>query len=321
MSNYNTSNYREQGGAIWNIGGQLNILDGGSINIASGGSMVFPNPSGGQDYFVDGNSGSDTATGFSWDLSMKTVTVALAASHANIAASSTGWAARNRIFIKGDAFTEDLVLLAQKTDIIGVGSYNQWMKAGIVGNHVPISSTGIGVRFFNVYFRAPAAGGDIFTLNSTQRGIEFHDCTFDATNTASATGAVIATAVWFLKIVNCEFVGQYSDAVIKIGAGNAQGLTISNNYIEGANAGVELNASTTTSPNKALIANNIFHTGTECINDAANVAAIVGNNCVTLQVKGTTGAGAIVGNEYLGAGNKVAASNLANADWPALGTL
>lgn len=277
--------------------------------------------SNGQTYHIDGNAGLDTNDGLTWAKAMKTVAVAMAASHANIAASSTGWAARNLIFIKGDAFEEDLVLLAQKTDIIGVGSYNQWMKPGIVGNHVPISATGIGVRFFNIHFRPPAGGGDIMTLNATQRGIEFHKCTFDATNTANATGAIIATAVWFLRIEECEFVGPFSDAAIEIGAGNAQGLTIKSNYIEGANQGIDINGSTTTSPNKGRIEGNVIHTATECINDGADVMAIINNRAITLQAKGTAGAGAIVGNEFLAGGNKIAASDLANADWPALGTL
>ncbi|MCC7570621.1 hypothetical protein KO465_04695 [Candidatus Micrarchaeota archaeon] len=299
----------------------ITIPSGGQITVESGGSIVSPNPSGGVDYYVCGNSGDDANDGFSWSTAFKTLATALAASHANIASGSTGWAARNRIFAKGDAFEEDLVLQSQKTDIIGVGSYNQWMKPGLVGNHVPIGSTGIGVRWFNWHFRPPAEGGDLFTLDSTQRGIEYWDCTFDATNTVAAGGAIIATAVWFLKIIRCSFVGAFSDAVIEIGAGNAQGLTILQNYIEGANAGIELNASTTCSPNKILIDGNRIHTATECINDAASVAVISNNSCVTLQPKGTNGAGAIVGNTYLSVGNKISASNLANADWPALGSL
>jgi len=194
------------------------------------------------------------------------------------------------------------------------------MKPGIVGNHVPISATG-GVRFYNIHFRPPAGGGDIMTLDSTQRGIEFHNCTFDATNTIAATGAILATAVWFLRIANCEFVGPFSDAAIEIGAGNAQGLAVTGNYIEGANVGVEISGTTTTSPNKGQIANNIIHTATECIYDGSDVMAIVNNNCITLQGKGSSGAGAIVGNEFLSSGNKISASDVANANWPVLGTL
>lgn len=269
-------------------------------------------------FYVDGNAGDDDKSGKgSWDEATKKLSVALALSHADIASGAKGWAARNRIFVKGDALTEDLVLLAQKTDIVGVGSYNQWPRPGLIGNHVPISATGIGVRFSNFHFGA--VSGDMWTLDSSQRGIEFHNCQFDATPTC--TGAILTAAVWFLKIYNCSFVGDFTDAVIEIGAGNAQGLEILGNYIEGDNAGIELNASTTCSPNKILIAENKIHTATECINDAADIAAIIDNKCITLQAKGVAGAGAIVGNEYLSAGNKICASDLANANWPALGAL
>jgi hypothetical protein len=49
--------------------------------------------------------------------------------------------------------------------------------------------------------------------------------------------------------------------------------------------------------------------------------AIINNNAVTLQAKGSAGAGALVGDEFLSSGNKINASDLANANWPALGTL
>jgi hypothetical protein len=319
-------------GVRWDVAGLERQMDfygkasGNSVMTITDGGVIMPNPSYGVDYYVNGNTGDDTKSGRGgWGNAMKTLTVALAASHASIASSplatGAGWAARNRIHCVGDAFTEDLVLLAQKTDIIGYGSYNQWMKAGVVGKHVPISATGIGVRWFNFHFRT-ATAGDIFTLDATQRGIEFHNCTFDATaDSGNNTAAIIATAVWFLRIYNCQFVGPFSDAAIEIGAGNAQGLDIRGNYIEGANQGIDINGSTTTSPNKGVIRENVIHTSTECINDGNDVMAIINNNCTTLQAKGSAGAGAIVGDEFLSSGNKISASDLANADWPALGTL
>ena len=323
---------RTKVGVRWNQSGLKGQMDyfgkesGNSVMTITDGGVIMPNPSYGVDYYVNGNTGDDTKSGRGgWGNAMKTLAVALAASHASIASSplatGAGWAAENRIHAVADAFTEDLVLLAQKTVIIGHGSYNQWKGCGLVGNHVPISATGIGVRFENFYFRPPAGGGDIFTLDSTQRGIEFRNCTFDATNTADASAAIIATAVWFLKIRGCRIVGPYSDAAIEIGAGNAQGLEIKGNYIEGANQGIDISATATTSPRKGIISGNEIHTATECINDGNDVMALMNNNCTTLQAKGVAGAGAIVGNEFLSSGNKISASNLANADWPALGSL
>jgi len=52
-------------------------------------------------YYVEGNAGLDTQDGLSWDKAFKTLAVALAASHANIArADERGYAARNTIFVK-----------------------------------------------------------------------------------------------------------------------------------------------------------------------------------------------------------------------------
>ena len=277
----------------------------------AGNMVVYPGSSGGgNEFFVDLNFGDDTWDGLSFERPFKTLAVALAASHADIAAGSKGWAARNKIYFKGDqaadAEGENLVLLAQKTDIIGVGSTSSFTQPTLLGNHVPISATGIGVRFFNIRFVCPAAGGTMFTLDATQRGIGFYDCTFDATNTAAATSAIIATAVWFLEIHNCEFVGQFSGAVISILAGNAQGLEIADNYIEGAATGIVLATGVTSSPNHMVVERNVMRTGTECIIDTDEaLLQIVDNKMSTEQAKGASGVGAVIGNEFLSMGNKI----------------
>lgn len=271
----------------------------------------------GQIYYVDGNAGDDLKDGLSWANAMRTVAVALAASHANIAASESGWASRNRIYVKGDAFEENLTKLAQKTDVIGVGSYNQWMKPGIKGNHAINGTTWVGTRFFNIHFSTPVGGGDIFTLPATTRGIEFHDCLFDGTNTGTPPGgAIITAAVWFLTIKNCEFVGDWSDAIIEIGVGNTQGLVIENNYIEGDNQGIDVNASATTSPRKGLIKGNTFHTALACINDASGVMVITGNRGATLAVRGLHLAGAVVGSDALASDNRFTCADGNNIEWP-----
>ena len=278
-------------------------------------------------YYVDGNAGDDSNSGLSWEESLKTLAVGLAASHTDIASGARGWAARNVIYCKGDALDEDLVLLAQKTDVIGVGHWDRHPYCGLIGNHIPTgaANSGLGTRFFNMYFRANSAGGDIWTLDSTVGGLEFHNCWFDAGSTTAATGAIVSTASTHLGIFNNKFTRKYSDAVIEFGTGDARGSHIVGNYIEGANAGIELGAGTTDSSGASeefiLVADNYISTATECINDAASIARIVNNVCVTLQAKGASGAGAIVGQEFLSGGNKISASDLANADWPALGAL
>ena len=295
----------------------LDLVDGSLAMGAAGAKSV---------YYVDNNAGSDGNDGSSWEYSMKTLSATLALSHADIASGASGWAARNVIFFKGDqsadADGENLVLLAQKTDIIGVGSTSQYPQSTLVGAHVPISATGIGVRFINVRFKCPAAGGSMFTLNATQRGIEFINCTFDATNTAAATSAIIATAVWFLKIKNCRFVGPFAGTVISIAAGNARGLDISDNYIEGAAAGISLATGVTSTPDNMLVARNTMRVGAVGITDTdETLLQIVDNRVTTTAAKGSAGVGAIIGNEYLAMGNLISASDLVGAVWPVLGTV
>lgn len=280
---------------------------------------------GGEVYYVDCNAGLDTNDGRSWDTAYKTLAVALAASHANIAASSKGWAARNRIYVKADQTAdddgEDLTKLAQKTDVIGVGSVDHLVGARIIGNHVIGTTSYMGCRLINMIFKAPAAGGDIFTIPTQQSGISFLNCTFDATSTTAATGAILATAVESLTIKGCTFMGKFSDAVIEIGAGASNSLLIEGNKIEGANNGVEINASATCAARAGRILSNFVNTTAICITDASGKFYVHNNYCVTANAKGTAGAGAIVAGAKMMLQNYISASDVAGAIVPANGAL
>lgn len=278
-------------------------------------------------FYVDGNFGDDDDNdGSSWGSPFKTLAVAMAASAVAIASGEFGWAARNVIYAKADSFVEDLVLLAPKTDVVGVGSYDQWAQCGLVGNHVPTGVTAsFGTRFYNFHFKAPAAGGDIFVLDSDNASLGFFGCTADSRSTTAATAFIVATAATNLHVVDCEAWGAFSDAVIEIAAGDAHGLQILRNKLEGAHDGIHINSGVTDSSgatqNRILIAENYIRSTEICINDESDIAEIMNNNVVTANAKGSGGAGAIVGNEFLSSGNKISASDLANADWPALGSL
>ena len=123
------------------------LIDGMAMaNVALAGAKTI--------YYVDGNFGSDNQGGTGgWYNAKQTLSAALAASHADIASGAEGWAARNVILCKGDALDEDLVLLAQKTDVIGLGSYNANQKCGLIGNHVPTTNDAYGTRFYNFWFQ------------------------------------------------------------------------------------------------------------------------------------------------------------------------
>lgn len=281
----------------------------------------------GTTYYVDCNAGDDDLDGLSWETAVKTLSVALALSHAKIAADSTGWASRNRIFFKGDqtatAEGEDLTALAQKTDIIGVGSTDWKAKPQLIGNHVIGNTTSyMGCRFINMMFKGPVlVGGDIFTMTS-QHGIEFIGCEFMGDSTTPATGAIIATACVGLKVNGCIFKGAYSDAVIEIGAGQADDMWITNNVIQGANMGVDISGSATFAAGKyGLIKDNVFSTTLACINDAEGKSYVIGNRGITAAAKGSGLAGAVVCTAGLAQDNRFSTSDANNVIYPAEGSI
>jgi len=241
-------------------------------------------------YFVDGNFGLDSNDGFSWDAPFQTVARAMAISHANIALNSRGWAARNTIYIKGDWFTEDLVLGCQKTDIIGVGSADGFKGAGITGSHAFATTTAHGLRWINVNFR-PSGADDIHTLTATTAAQEFHVCRFHAAGTSTAVSAIDATASNFLKVEDCDFTGAFSGDVIDIGAGAIDDLRILRNKIMGgANDGIIVTDTTTVTGGRlGLIQGNDIYVNNITISDGADSTIVVNDNrCVTPAAYGAT---------------------------------
>jgi hypothetical protein len=283
--------------------------------------------SSGTTYYVDTNAGDDTNDGLSWEYAFKKLSVALAASHANIAATSSGWANRNRIFYKGDqtatAEGENLTKLAQKTDIIGVGSTDWKAKPQFIGNHTIANTVSyMGCRFINMMFKGPVlSGGDIFTITG-QHGISFINCEFMGDSTTPATAAVIMTAGVGFQVINCVTKGAFSDAVFEIGAGQADDLIIANSLIQGANMGIDISASATFAAGKyGLIKDNIFNTTVACINDAEAKCYVIGNRGITAAAKGGAMAGAVVCNIALAQDNRFTTSDANNVVYPAEGAI
>jgi hypothetical protein len=281
----------------------------------------------GTTYYVDCNAGNDANDGSSWETAFKKLSVALAASHANIAAGAAGWASRNRIFFKGDitetADGENLTKLAQKTDIIGVGSTDWKAKPQLIGNHVIGSTVSyMGCRFINMMFKGPvAAGGDIFTLTG-QHGIEFIGCEFMGDSTTPATAAVVATACVGLKFVDCESKGAFSDAVIELGAGQADDFRVEDCLIQGANMGIDISGSATFVAGKyGKISRNTISTTLATINDAEGKCYVTKNNLFTAAAKGVAMAGCLVCNAALAQDNRCSTSDANNVVYPAEGAI
>lgn len=278
-------------------------------------------------YYVDANAGLDTNAGTSWATAYKTLAVALAASHAAIAAASAGYAARNRIFFKADqtgaSEGETLTKFAQKTDVIGVGSTDWRAKPRLQGNHTVAATVSYqGCRFINMEFGGPTVtGGDIFTITG-QHGIQFIDCSFRGNSTTAATAAIIATACVDMKIIGCDFTGAFSDAVIELGAGQADGFLVQNCFIQGANEGIDIPATVTYAANKCgMIKDCVISSTLQCIKDALGTTFIINNRLRTAANKGVAMVGAILCGLTYAQGNRITTGDANNVEYPALGAI
>ncbi len=274
----------------------------------------------GEEYFVDGNV-LFTGAGDSWGTAFKTLAEAITASNANISSSlNRAWAARNKIYVRADTLEEDLVLFPEKCDIIGVGSYDANKCAGLKGKHVPAGGK-MGCRWINMRFLEDSGSeGIFFTIGSTSGGgMEFIDCIFDSRG-LTMTSAISITAMSFIKITNCKFIGPitaWTNGAILVGAGAADGLEICGNYITGAQ-GIVLNSSMTSAAEFVRIEDNTIHAATMCIDDNSDKALIIGNMCMSAAADGgATAPGCMDGNIKLASGNYLAGDD-SNGPWPNL---
>lgn len=253
----------------------------GDINL-SGNLILGGVITGGQGevYFVEGNTGNNDNSGKDWNNAFKTLTHALAVSHANIAASPKGWAARNTIFCKGDYLDEDLTTLAQKTNIVGVGSCDH-ARCRLVGTHIiPATINYMGCRFYNFDFRddGPTAN---FTITS-QIGIEFHNCLFSSI--ANCTYGLYFVTCNKIKIMNCQFLPvmggageMFLTAAIGITGTTVNGVQIIDNIIYGVK-GIYCSSTTVY---EGIIKDNLIKATGITIDDDSVDFVIVGNRLIS----------------------------------------
>ena len=261
----------------------------------------------GKVYFVECNAGNDSndpEAGQSWDRAYKKLSFAITASNAEIANSSLGhgrgWAARNTIFIKGDACTEDLSTAPQKCDVIGVGSCDAEPRARIIGAHTFTGAAAQqGTRFFNLEFVNDASAA-IFTV-TTPRGIEWHDCWF--TEGEGCTHAIVTDGATGTRVVikDCIFRPRnngtkFATSAIDISTVATYGLEITGCIIDGT-IGIDIDSTTMT---QAYVLNNIIVATTFCIDDESDGIIIAGNLMVTATTEAGgfdhSGAATMVGN-------------------------
>lgn len=235
-------------------------------------------------YYVDNNSGNDDNTGLSWDYAFLTVTKAMSVSHAKIG-TSPHYADRNTIFVRGDDFDEDWTLLAQKTDVIGVGSDDGLSYPTIKGNH-PItaqttSTTFMGCKFYNMGFQ-PQTASALWDIPANQHQIEFHGCTFQAA--ANSIYGITAVTVNGLVVKNCRFIRDVGNnngfltAAINIGNGTIVHTNIADNFID-AEIGIVVYSGISSLGGR--ITGNFIHATTLTIDDDSDKFWIYGNRLIS----------------------------------------
>jgi hypothetical protein len=253
------------------------------------GNQITPgcNPSGGLDYYVDGNKTVNGPDGLSWGRAFSSLATAIAASDVSIAATrNRWWARRNRIFVVGDALSANLVKFPTKCDVIGLGSYDGFTRAGLSGRHLPVGES-YGTRFFNIHFKAVAHASPIITLTNAASGPQFHGCAFDGT-LGTMTSAILSTACPFLVVDDCDFMGTFVTSYISFGAGEAGGTRITNNRMLGTAAKGIVAPGTTTASWMPLIQGNTIRATGKPIEDASGVFYVINNRMSTNINIGTT---------------------------------
>lgn len=246
----------------------------------------------GQIYFVDGNRSDDSGDGTTWETAFQYLATGLAASHDYIsAAANRAWASRNRIYVIGDAITENLTKFSEKTDIIGVGSTNQHPRTRIIGTHVLeaiTADTYHGCVWHNIEFYG-TGGGIIMDIPADQNGQSFHNCVFSAF--AAATIGIRAVESHDMNIVNCRFgpntsgVG-FSTAAIQINAGSVTNFLLQDCRIKTAGIGLDFNPTSGQAINCWATANDIYATG-QTIDDESTNLFVTNNNLISAASEGT----------------------------------
>ncbi|KKL21180.1 hypothetical protein LCGC14_2448060, partial [marine sediment metagenome] len=231
-------------------------------------------------FYVDGNVVS-SGNGLGWLSAFKTLAEGLVAAHAYMSTSGNrAWAQRATVYCCGDNLDEDLVLGAEKSDVIGVGTSTSFDRCILIGNHAPRTTTTQGMRWYNMHFDSDTAG-ILWSLTAISSGIKYLGCTFGGRD-AAQTSAILGTACTWIEVADCKFetnTANFTTACFSIAAGAAVGLNIHNNFIKGS-IGILINGSATAVGGSLLIDRNVIHTANETITDSSSLAVVTNNQLI-----------------------------------------
>jgi hypothetical protein len=310
---YQPKVYRKDGGDT------LVIARGGKV-VVEGGAIIGANPTGAQDYVVDLNV---AVNGDGIESPFDNIADAITASNVSIALSANRWwARRNRIFVMGDGIEEDLSVLPEKCDIIGMGS-DLFPFPRIVGNHA-FALAKVGVRFINMGFYTSATG-DLMSFPAGCHGLQVLDC-FMHPGTTSTKALEIADSAHVRVIGNEITVGAGNMAVIFGVAISIEGLAsihdtvIAKNRIT-ATKGVVIVEATAAAMGSRIEDNYIRATGLT-IDDYSDDFQVINNRLISDAASDGSGADAVINcNLALAVGNRITCQDHVNAPFPIQGTL
>ena len=277
----------------------------------------------GKTFFVDANRANSGGDGKSWDTAYKTIAAGLAASHADISLSSNrAWAKRNTVYYCGDDISETLVLAAEKTDLIGVGS-DVGSTPRVTGNFT-IGTARLSFRIINMAFNAVTTA-PIITFPSGMHGWELHHVKLYKVETVVNTAQLLSTDCRDFVMKDTFIFGDARAAKSTIGfniAGTASGVgrsLIDRCYICGTEA---FNVEDTSAYFEgAICRDTIFNATALCVDDDSDAWMFINNYLITEAAGGSTnGSGVVDWNTELICGNRVHASD-ADAEIPALDAL
>ena len=277
--------------------------NGNEVFTIGPGGAQFPNPTGAQDYFVDLNASSAssavamaahdlTVDGTSWSSAFQLIESAITASNASIALTANRWwARRNRIFVCGDGIAEDLTILPEKCDVIGVGS-DLYSFPRVIGVHNitatrPTAGKATACRFINMGFQATGTD-DLFQIPAACHGLSFIGCTFTAATGANAKALEITDSA-HVRIIGCDFLtaaggvtGIFARAVSLEGTASIHDFVATDNRIICAASAFVLAAGEL---NGSLVARNYIkqHGADVAVNDASNECSFVDNRIISNQ--------------------------------------
>jgi len=226
-------------------------------------------PISGETYFVSIH-GNNT-DGLSWETAYNTIAAAITASNAfTVLTKNSG--RRNRIYIDGkEEWEEDLVVLPNKCDMIGVGNtYGKRPRLRAVQN---IGTLVRACRMYNFIFENDTAGV-LFTLEGSSSQVEFHNCIFDMVGGIQTTVALKCEgSCKDLRVIGCRF--QSSSNLSTARAiqlcGDCQFGEIKDNFISAKTVGIEIANAVGTHDYQLLIKDNVI-----CRSDESNEQLVTG---------------------------------------------